>query len=124
MDIHPNFPRAKPGDMFGDWRCLDDDPVTGVAEWVWFETDVNGTVERIHVKRIQHHTEQLIRQNKALFNESQGKRWGDGKVAASIPLPIWHGQLAEAHANKDRKYIRKWLNDPDHRAFRTFEGNL
>ena len=124
MQVRPDFPRAKPGEFHGDWRCLSDDPVTGIAEWVWFETAPDGTIERIHTKKIQHHSDLLLAQNKALYNDSQGKRWGDGKVVASIPLPIYESLLGEAAANKDRKFIRKFLNDPDNRKFRTFEGKL
>ena len=124
MDLQVDFPRAKPGQMHGNWCCIDDDPVTGIAEWAWLEKDVSGEIVRMHYKRIQHNSDLLFRENKFLFNESQGQRWGDGKVVSSIPMNIFEGALGEAAAAKDNKYIRKFLNDPDNRKFRTFEGNL
>lgn len=69
--------------------------------------------------------DEVIERNKQLYNDSAGKRWGDGKIAASIPLAhYFHSGLAEARKQEDEKWIKRWLNDPDNRAFRTFEGNI
>ena len=66
---------------------------------------------------------EMTRLTKA-YNDSQNKRHGDWSRIASIPLNIYHEQLAEAQSQKDEKYMSKWLNDPDNRAFRTFGGTV
>lgn len=102
------------------WRIFTPyDPLTGIERW-YRELDD----ERYIVKTLHYGVEEIVDENKALLNESDGKRWGEGQVAASIPLHIWGQQLAEATANQDEKYIKRWLNDPDNRAFRRFKGNV
>lgn len=66
----------------------------------------------------------LLDENKRKLNESQGKRYGDGKVVGSIPMEIWTRQLMPAVRDGDIAYQKKWLNDSDNRAFRTFGGRL
>jgi hypothetical protein len=39
-------------------------------------------------------------------------------------MPMFFKHLGEAQKQDDKKYISKWLNDPDHRAFRTFHGKV
>ena len=102
----------------GDWVLFSEDPMTGQRVW----TCDLGT--HIAVKREFLASEALFDRNRELANDSTGKRWGDGQVAASIPLNVYFEHLAEARKNNDSKYIRRWLNDSDHRKFRTFEGKL
>lgn len=66
----------------------------------------------------------LLDQNARDLNDSLGKRFGDGVRAASIPLDIYFRELVPAKKQGDDKYIRRWLNDPDHEKFRTFRGKL
>jgi hypothetical protein len=56
--------------------------------------------------------------------ENAGKKWGDGAVAASVPLNFYFQHMAEARQNGDSKYIKKLLNDSDFSKFRTKEGKL
>lgn len=66
----------------------------------------------------------LTEQNKQLFNDSAGQRWGDGRRVASIPLAKFWRDLMPAQEQGDQKYIKKWLNDSEHRGFRTFAGKV
>lgn len=66
----------------------------------------------------------LLEANKIAYDESDGKTWGDGKVVASIPLDMYFRELVPAKKNGDTAFIKRWLNDPDHRAFRTFKGQI
>lgn len=56
--------------------------------------------------------------------ENLNKRWGDGQIVASIPMDILYRELMPAQKQGDTAYIKRWLNDPDHAYFRTFEGNI
>tara|TARA_R100000231_G_C5281640_1_gene151786 strand:+ start:58 stop:414 length:357 start_codon:yes stop_codon:yes gene_type:complete len=57
-----------------------------------------------------------------------GKHAGMTKVA-SIPLIVVQqlakqGIMSVGGAIKDRKRFKQWLNDPDNRAFRIYQGNV
>jgi hypothetical protein len=68
--------------------------------------------------------ESLIESNKAAFNDSQDKRFGDGKVIASIDPATYFNKLVPARLAGDDAWLKRWLNDPDNRAYRTFRGRV
>lgn len=97
---------------------LEMNTTTGVSTWVKFEPD-GSTIVRTDTP-----VDPLLNMNaqERAFNE--GKRWGDGKKVASIPMAIWQRELADAVLQHDDKYVSKWLNDADHKSFRTFGGTV
>lgn len=89
-------------------------------EWVWIDEET-GSWKRCVVQRV----DPLLEQNRQSYNESEGKRWGDGKVVASIPDSIfWSEDWQKARSNRDEPWLRKQLNDPDLRHLRTWKGRL
>lgn len=68
--------------------------------------------------------EWLVEENKAAYNDSADKRWGDGKVVASIDLPTYFNKILPAKINGDDAWIKRWLNDSDNRAYRKFKGTI
>lgn len=100
----------------GDWSLWDYDYQTGRSVWKLANPDGSVTY------RTDYPVTSLIENNKADLLDSAGQRWGGGRRVASIPLNIFHEQLAEAQNQQDDKYLSRWLNCSDHRAFRTFEG--
>lgn len=102
----------------GDWRLLSHDPQTGVTNW-WLDLG-NGTA----VIRTDTPVDELLDDNAEAYNNSIGQRFGNGQVVASIPLNIYHEQLAEAQREGDRKFVKRWLNDADNQKFRRFRGNV
>lgn len=83
-------------------------------------------------REIQHYREQIadpiIEVNKAQFNViDERARWkeGLGDKVASIPM-----EVIEAYKKRgidlmgDQKELRKFLNDPDNRLFRTRPGRV
>jgi len=101
----------------GDWTLVDHDPATGRTVWRYFD----GAATHF---RTDYPVQSLVDENAALFNESGGKRFGEGQRVASIPLNVFYDQLHEAQVQGDENHISRWLNDGDNRAFRTFEGNV
>ena len=101
----------------GDFRLFDWDPETGRTVWYKFDGEKE-------VFRVDQPVDDIIRVNNEAFNDSNGQRWGDGRRVASVPTTLWHKDLEEAHNQGDDKYVSRWLNDSDHRAFRTFEGQI
>lgn len=43
--------------------------------------------------------------------------------AGEIPLQVWM-KLKQEGIAQDPKRLRAWLNDPDNRYFRTYDGNV
>ena len=113
----------KPDDWDGDWRCVDYDPVTGVADWYLY--DENQGKPRIHFRQVQYHIKAHLDANEREYNAQLGSRWGEGKKVASVPTVVWQGLgLDDALANGDMKKINRVLNDGDYAKLRTFKGQL
>lgn len=99
-----------------DWKLLSRDPDGTVTYFI-----DNGDS---WILRTETPIDDLIEANKAEFNESAGKRFGDGKVVARIPLNLFFDKLAEPMKQRDKHYISRFLNDGDNAVFRTFKGNV
>jgi len=91
----------------------------GIAEYS--RLDADGTV---HMITIQKDLQGLLDQNSEQEADSINRTFGDGKVVASIPMPVFMEKLGEAVAQKDRKFIKRFLNDSNYKKFRTFHGNI
>ncbi|MCZ7856006.1 hypothetical protein O9X81_05215 [Agrobacterium salinitolerans] len=102
------------------WTLFDWDAATGRS--TWFMEDGNKTHWRV-----DYPVEATISENAAIRNVAQ-KAWkGDYHLIASIPLNILHDEnagLMKAHSEGDDKYVSRWLNDGDNRAWRTRDGRV
>lgn len=105
----------------GDWTLFDHDLATGRS--VWHMNDAQGK----DVFRVDYPVDATISENTIIRNEAS-KAWkGDYHLIASIPLGVVHDQnigLTKAMSQGDDKYLSKWLNDSDNRAWRTKEGHV
>jgi hypothetical protein len=61
--------------------------------------------------------------NKELRKMYRPKKWGEGRRVASIPTVVWEHLQREGIADNPKR-LKKWLNDPDNKAFRTLEGRV
>jgi len=69
--------------------------------------------------------EGLVAENAAIRGELAGTRYGDGlSLAARVPIHVFHNRLAEAVRQGDDAFVRRWLNDGDHAAFRVRDGRI
>jgi hypothetical protein len=68
---------------------------------------------------------QIVSDNKDRFNSFDEKaNWkGDMHHVASIPMAPFYQMKAEGKLD-DQAYMKRWLNDPDNRAFRTRPGEV
>lgn len=70
--------------------------------------------------------DQLVDFNKKLSNEA-GKTFDKkhplGTKVATIPPLIWANWIRTGKY-KDKAFVKRWLNDPDNRFFRTHEARL
>jgi hypothetical protein len=80
--------------------------------------------DKMHIREMVP-TDQLVAENAAMRAENAGKRHGDGmSLVARVPLNVFHNRLGEALRQGDDAFLRRWLNDPDHAAFRTRDGRI
>lgn len=70
---------------------------------------------------------QLVEENKYLFDESQGQRFGEGQVVGRIPLNVLYSsqhQIMEKLREGDRDHLKWWLNSEHARPYRSFRGKI
>lgn len=96
-------------------RLFSRDAVLGVSTyWIYDEgTDT-------FVLRKEQDVSDLVAANRADFNDAP-TRWGEGQRVASIPISVY-AELAAKGITNDQAALRRWLNDPDNRHFRTRPG--
>ncbi len=67
----------------------------------------------------------LLEANRQAFNTSEGKRWGDGQVAARIPLNVFfNSDIARKIKDGDRDHLKWWLDRDEAKPYRTFKGRI
>jgi len=101
-------------------RIFDRNETTGITR-LWHynpETD-EATIET------QQDVSNVVEENKDQFNATDNKaNWtGEWHKVASIPLNIYY-ELQASGKITDQAYMRRWLNDPDNRFFRTRPGQV
>ena len=104
----------------GEWILFEHDHETGRT--VWYMQDGPYTHWRT-----DYPVENLIEANQRHRNMASNGWAGDYHLVASIPQNILYDEnlgLSRAHNEGDDKYLSRWLNDSDNRAWRTKEGKV
>jgi hypothetical protein len=102
----------------GDWRLVSHDPEMGRSVWHLHQDGMD------HF-RIDFEVAKTLEQNKADYNVAQTGWKGDWVKVASIPHNILHDSGFDAAINqRDKKFISRFLNDPDNRGWRTKPGKV
>lgn len=66
----------------------------------------------------------VIEENKNDFAQvDERAKWGELTKVASIPLSLYY-QLKSEGKLDDQAYMKRWLNDPENRYFRTRPGEV
>jgi hypothetical protein len=79
------------------------------------------------VKTVPRGIDELIEANQRSFEESHGKRFGDGQIVGRIPLNVLFDpktQLAAKIREGDRDHMKWFLNSDAARPYRTFRGKV
>lgn len=73
--------------------------------------------------RHEQNVEDILDANKreAIDNPKGMRPGGNARKVASIPLVVWV-ELERQGIAQDQARLRRWLNDPDNRFFRTSQG--
>lgn len=117
--------REPPVEYIDGWAVMHRDHLTGRIELAYVEEGAgpNGA-DLWHFKSLQD-CSQLLDENAAVRAVQAGKGWGDGlQHVASVPMNVWANRLSVASQQGDSAFIKRWLNDSDHAAFRTKSGKL
>lgn len=101
-----------------DSRLFDEDPITGVRRLFHFDN----VTEEVTIET-QHDVEPILEFAKRNFNDRDNGWKGDLHHVASIPLPLYFDLKREGKVD-DEQYMKRWLNDPDNRLFRTKPGTV
>ena len=102
----------------GNFVLVDWDAFTGRSVWSYFDG------QQTHY-RIDYPVTELIEQNKSEANAAPSGWAGDWHKIASVPLNVLHSSgLDEAMTARDNKFVSKFLNDSDNRAWRTKKGRV
>jgi hypothetical protein len=101
-------------------RLFDVDPLTGTTEYFHYDEEKDAfTIQT------QQDVTDLVEHNKGRYNthDSRAPWKGDLHLVASIPMNVYM-ELKQQGIIDDPKALRRWLNDPDNRYFRTRPGRV
>lgn len=102
----------------GQWELHDYNFQTGRSIWRYFD----GVETHF---RIDSPVDEIIRENEFTRNATAGNAMGDWVKVAAVPLNHAHSEnLVRAQSEGDEKFVSRWLNDSDNRAWRSFEGKV
>jgi hypothetical protein len=102
----------------GGWTLYDHDMMTGRSVWHYFDGEKD-------VFRVDYPVDNLISENQSVRNSAERAWKGDWHRVASVPLNVaHHSGLVRAHSEGDDRFVKRFLNNPDNRAWRTKEGHL
>lgn len=103
-----------------DSRLFDRDPLTGITRIFHYDDATeDSTIETIS------DVTDIIEDNKAYYNDVDERAgWKNEFMrVASIPMPLYF-KMKEEGIVGDQKAMKKWLNDPDNKYFRTRPGRI
>jgi hypothetical protein len=100
-------------------KLFDFDPTTGTTKWWHYDADRDeATIETVF------EVGDIVEQNKAQYSATDERtRWGEWSKVASIPMPLFY-RLKKDGIIDDPSAMKRWLNDPDNRFFRTRPGRV
>ncbi len=100
-------------------------PFLTTPDYIVYQTVIDiGGVPTIAQKTTYLADDLLQRANAQEYADSEGKRWGDGRVVARVPLNKVLAELGPHLRSGDRDHMRHWLNSEAARPFRTFKGRV
>jgi len=95
-------------------RLLSHDPLLGKTEWYWHD-DVTDTGKVEEVWDVS----SIVEANKAMYAATDARKgWkGDWHHIASLPMSVAQDLWNKSAKGKDQKALKRFINDPDNRAF-------
>ena len=97
-------------------QLLGVDPMTGTAQFSHY--DDSDDIFRYH-QEVE--TAPLVAINRRDYANAPMRYGGDMHLVARLPMVLWLKLYQDGTLN-DPPRLKRWLNDPDHRDFRTRPG--
>ncbi len=82
--------------------------------------DIFATEDENNIYHTQQNVQPVLDLCKNMSYLKPGKEF---RHVAEIPMVIYQKMVREGSAN-DKQALRKWLNDPDNKLFRTWKGKI
>jgi hypothetical protein len=98
-------------------KLLDTDPISGIRHVFHYDNATD-----IATITAEQDVNEVIEANKQQFNDAPTKH-GEWNKVASIPMVIYM-DLKKKGIVDDPVAMKRWLNDPDNRFFRTRPGQV
>lgn len=100
-------------------KLFDKDDALGITRIWHYDADKDeATIET------RQDVSQIIEENKQEYAQiDERARWGEWTRVASIPMSIYFKMKAEGKLD-DEAFMKRWLNDPDNKYFRTRSGEV
>ncbi len=100
-------------------QFFNEDKEQGIRRFFYYDEETDqATIET------QQDVTAIIEENKQEYAQiDERARWGEWTRVASIPLSIYYQLKAEGKLD-DQAYMKRWLNDPDNKYFRTRSGQV
>lgn len=100
-------------------KLFDKDDALGITRIWHYDPDTDqATIET------RQDVSAIIEENKNEYAQiDERARWGEWTRVASIPMSIYY-QLKREGKLDDEAYMKRWLNDPDNKYFRTRSGEV
>jgi hypothetical protein len=100
-------------------EILNSSPEQGLVRLFHYDADTDD----VAIETVQDVTA-LVEANRAEYDEYTSlDRYGDMRRVASIPIALYFDLKRQGIA-EDPEAMRRWLNDPDNRFFRTSPGTV
>jgi hypothetical protein len=101
-------------------RLFERNDALGITEYWHYDEDT----DTAHIEAVQD-VEQILDVNRAAYNATDERaRYGDGvHLVARIPLVVLQ-ELRKQGIASDPAAMKKWLNDPENKYFRTRPGRV
>ena len=102
-----------------DNKIFDVNPELGITRtWHYNDETDEATIQT------QQDVTAIVEENKNEFNQvDERAKWGEFSRVASIPLSLYY-ELKKDGKLEDQAYMKRWLNDPENRHFRTRPGEV
>ena len=100
-------------------RLISKNPDTGVEQW-YVSDPMEG---KFRLETVQTVTPYVEAAKRSFNNTDERARWGDWQKVATIPLSVLSDLKRRGIADEPAK-MKRWLNDPDNRYFRTRPGRV
>lgn len=100
-------------------KLFDKDDALGITRiWHYDEETDKATIET------RQDVSAIIEENKNEYAQiDERARWGEWTRVASIPMSVYF-QLKREGKLDDEAYMKRWINDPENKYFRTRPGEV